>query len=102
MAVEFARAGFDCIGLDVDAAKVEAIARGRSPVSNVASDEIAELRKDGHLDASSDASVLDSADVAVICVPTPLTKSGGPDLRSVEAAGATIADHLHPGMLVVL
>jgi len=35
MAVEFARAGFACIGLDVDAAKVEAIARGRSPVSNV-------------------------------------------------------------------
>jgi UDP-N-acetyl-D-glucosamine dehydrogenase len=102
MAVEFARAEFDCIGLDVDTSKVEAIARGRSPVSNVASDEIAELRKDGHLDASSDASVLDSADVVVICVPTPLTKSGGPDLRSVEAAGATIADHLHPGMLVVL
>ena len=40
MAVEFARAGFPCVGLDVDAAKVEAITRGRSPVSNVADEEI--------------------------------------------------------------
>ena len=46
--------------------------------------------------------VLDRADVAVICVPTPLTSSGGPDLRFVESAGTTIAEHLRPGMLVIL
>jgi UDP-N-acetyl-D-glucosamine dehydrogenase len=102
MAVEFARAGFACVGLDVDAAKVDAIVRGRSPVSNVADSDVAVLRSERRLDASTDARVLDSADVAVICVPTPLTSSGGPDLRFVEAAGTTIARHLHPGMLVVL
>jgi UDP-N-acetyl-D-glucosamine dehydrogenase len=102
MAIEFARAGFACIGLDVDASRVDAIARGRSPVSNVADNEIAPLRRGGRLEASTDASVLDRADVAVICVPTPLTSTGGPDLRFVEAAGATLGEHLHPGMLVVL
>ena len=86
----------------VDTAKVDAIARGRSPVSNVADADVAVLRNDGRLDASTDPRVLDSADVAVICVPTPLTSSGGPDLQFVEAAGTTIARHLHPGMLVVL
>src|SRR5438445_384911 len=54
MAVEFARAGFACVGLDVDASKVEQVTRGRSPVSNVADinevvtvrlPEIAELAK---------------------------------------------------------
>src|SRR5437764_302826 len=102
MAVEFARAGFACIGLDVDTNKVEAIVRGRSPVSNVTHDEIASLRADNWLDASTDARVLDKADVAVICVPTPLTPSGGPDMRFVETAGTTIGEHLHSGMLVVL
>jgi UDP-N-acetyl-D-glucosamine dehydrogenase len=102
MAVEFARAGFSCVGLDVDTSKVDAVSRGRSPVSNVADAEIAALRSDSRLEASSDSRVLDAADVAVICVPTPLTASGGPDLRFVESAGATIARHLHPGMLVVL
>jgi UDP-N-acetyl-D-glucosamine dehydrogenase len=102
MAVEFARAGFACLGLDVDATRVDAVTRGRSPVSNVADKEIAPLRRGGRLEASTDAGVLDRADVAVICVPTPLTSSGGPDLRFVEAAGATLGEHLHPGMLVVL
>ena len=102
MAIEFARSGFAVVGLDVDSAKVDLVNRGRSPVSNVADDEIASLRIDDRLAASTDARVLDTADVAVICVPTPLTPSGGPDLRFVETAGATIGAHLHAGMLVVL
>ena len=44
MAVEFARAGFVCVGLDVDPYKVKAISGGLSPVSNVGDDEIASLR----------------------------------------------------------
>jgi UDP-N-acetyl-D-glucosamine dehydrogenase len=102
MAVEFARAGFRSIGLDVDQAKVDLVCAGQSPVSNVTDDEIAALRAGDRLVASTDPQVLDNADVAVICVPTPLTPSGGPDLRFVETAGATIGAHLHPGMLVVL
>jgi len=102
MAVEFARAGFPCVGLDVDRARVEAVSQGRSPVSNVEDADIAALRADKRLEASTDPRVLDRADVAVICVPTPLTEKGGPDLHFVETAGATIAEHLHSGMLVVL
>ena len=98
MAVEFARAGFPCIGFDVDSAKVDAISSGRSPVSNVSNADIESVR----LKASSNARVLDDADVAVICVPTPLTPSGGPDLRFVESAGTILGQHLRPGMLVVL
>lgn len=102
MAIEFARAGFPCTGLDVDLARVETISAGQSPVSNVTDREVAELRGAGRLEASSNPDVLDRSDVAVICVPTPLTRSGGPDLRFVESAGRTIGKHLHPGTLVVL
>ena len=102
MAVEFARSGYLTTGLDVDQPKVDLVCAGRSPVSNVTDDEIADLRADDRLAASTDPRILDKADVAVICVPTPLTPSGGPDLRFVETAGATIGAHLHAGMLVVL
>jgi UDP-N-acetyl-D-glucosamine dehydrogenase len=102
MAVEFARAGFPTVGLDIDVSKVEQIGLGRSPVSNVDDSEIASLRSIERLSASTDPRVLDSVDVAVICVPTPLTPSGGPDMRFVEIAGTTIGQHLHAGMLVVL
>src|SRR5713101_135374 len=102
MAIEFARSGFPVVGLDVDRVKVDLVCAGRSPVSNVADEEIASFRVGDGLAASTDPHILDKADVAVICVPTPLTPSGGPDLRFVETAGATIGAHLHAGMLVVL
>jgi UDP-N-acetyl-D-glucosamine dehydrogenase len=102
MAIEFTRAGFACVGLDVDASKVDAVTGGRSPVSNVDDAEIAALRDGDRLQASTDPRVLETADVAVICVPTPLTPAGGPDLRFVESAGRTVARHLHAGMLVAL
>ena len=41
MAVEFGRAGFACVGVDVDASRVDALVRGRSPVSNVADADVA-------------------------------------------------------------
>lgn len=102
MAVEFARAGFATVGLDVDPLRVGDVLMGRSPVSNVADAEIQALREGDRLTASTDAAVLDLADVALICVPTPLSPTGGPDMRFVESAGLTIAEHLHPEMLVIL
>lgn len=102
MAVEFARAGFGVVGYDVDARKVDVVTRGRSPVSNVSDADINALRADNRLTASTNPAVLDTADVAVICVPTPLNADGGPDLFFVRSAGQTIAEHLHPDMLVVL
>ena len=104
MAVEFARAGFVTVGLDVDAAKVDAHSRrGRSPVSNVADAEIAALRGRHRLSASTDPRVLDAADVAVICVPTPLTPTRwpGPALRRNRPARRS-ASICMPDMLVVL
>jgi UDP-N-acetyl-D-glucosamine dehydrogenase len=43
--------------------------------------------------------VLDTID---ICVPTPLRKTKDPDMSFVVAATEAIAEHLHPGLLVML
>ncbi len=102
MAVEIARAGFPVIGYDVDPSKVNAVNQGRSPVSNVLDEEVRSLRDARRLRADGDSRVLASADIAIICVPTPLTPEGEPDMRFVASAGATIGGHLHAGMLVVL
>jgi UDP-N-acetyl-D-glucosamine dehydrogenase len=67
-------------------------------VSNVTDAEV----RAAQLTASTDAAILDAADVAIICVPTPLTPSGGPDLRFVQAAATTLGEHLRPEMLIVL
>ncbi len=56
----------------------------------------------GTLIATTDYSILDRCDVAIICVPTPLNKTRDPDVRYLIAAGESVAQHIHPGMLVVL
>ena len=46
------------------------------------------------------ASHLADADVIVVCVPTPITRSKDPDLGPVLSAAALIREHLRAGQLV--
>ena len=105
LAVAFAKSGFQVTGIDVDPAKVDAINRGESYISDIPS---AELRKwtaggeDARLKATTDYAALTETDAAIICVPTPLNKTRDPDVRFLISAGESVARYLHPGMLVVL
>jgi UDP-N-acetyl-D-glucosamine dehydrogenase len=56
----------------------------------------------GRITATTDFAILAQCDAAIICVPTPLNKTRDPDVRYVIAAGESVAQHMHPGMLVVL
>ena len=56
----------------------------------------------GSLHATGDFSALASCDAVSICVPTPLNKTGDPDISYVVSAAEEIAQHLHSGMVVVL
>ncbi|MGH8868020.1 MAG: nucleotide sugar dehydrogenase [Actinomycetes bacterium] len=94
-------AGLTVVGYDVDPHKVNDLNAGRSHVDDLSDRDMAEMLSSGFL-ATTDPSVLDSADAVVICVPTPLGSDGYPDLKAVESATRTIASHLHTGMLVVL
>ena len=95
------RAGLSVTGLDISTRIVEALNAGRSHVDDLSDAEIAEMQQAGFT-ATADPAVLAEADVAVICVPTPLNEAGGPDLGAVHSAVSMIAAHLHPGLLVVL
>ena len=99
MLVSITRAGFRSVGVDLDQARVDALAEGRSYISDVPDEVLADIRS--RLRVSTRASVLRSCDVILICVPTPLTDSS-PDLGYIESAGRAIAKVLRPGVLVVL
>ena len=99
LATAFAKRGFPVIGIDVDGEKVERVNRGESYIEDVPSKELRGLT---NLNATTDFGALSDADAAIICVPTPLSKTRDPDIRFVMAAGQEVAKHVHPGMLVVL
>ena len=101
LAQEATRAGLSVTGLDVSAGVVEGLNAARSHVDDLSDADIAEMIERGFT-ATTDATVIADARTVVICVPTPLTPEGGPDLGAVLGATRAIADHLRPGQLVVL
>lgn len=94
-------AGLRVAGLDSSTRVVAGLAGGRSHVDDLSDGAIEAMLAAG-FSPTTDAAVLGDSDVAVICVPTPLSPEGGPDLTAVVAAASAVAAQLHPGMLVVL
>ncbi|GAB4245984.1 MAG: nucleotide sugar dehydrogenase [Acidobacteriota bacterium] len=102
LAMEVVRAGFDVLGIDVDARKVEGLNAGRSHVLDVPDEAVRRARESGKFAAYADYEPVREADCVSICVPTPLKKTRDPDISYVTQAVEGILPRLHPGMLVVL
>lgn len=102
LAVEFAKAGFEVVGIDLLESKVDQFNRGQSYIKDVQDSTFAPLVESGKLRATTDFSIIAELDTIDICVPTPLRKTKDPDMSFVVAATDAIADHLHPGLLVML
>src|SRR5688500_17964889 len=102
LAVELAKAGFRTTGIDLDQRKIQAIGEGRSYIPDVTTDDVMRLHRAGTLDATTDFAIVKELDTINICVPTPLRKTKDPDMSYIVSSVESIAEHLHPGMLIVL
>ena len=102
LALEFAKAGFDVTGFDVDTSKIDAINAGRSYILDISDAEIAMQVGAGRFRATAEMARLGDMDAIDICVPTPLRKTKDPDMSYIVAAAEQIAKYLHTGMLIVL
>lgn len=100
LAVAFAEAGDDVIGLDADARKVAAIAAGESYVEDIPSRRLAAVSQ--RIVATTSYDDVAAADAIVVCVPTPLTANREPDLGPLLDAGQRLANVVRAGQLVVL
>ncbi len=102
LAVELAKAGLSVRGIDLDLERVSLLNRGESYLVDVPAQTLAPLVTDGRLTASTAFDAAGSADVLIICVPTPLRKSKEPDISFILSALDSLQPHLHPGQLMVL
>jgi UDP-N-acetyl-D-glucosamine dehydrogenase len=101
LAREASSAGLSALGYDIDVKIVDGLNAGRSHVDDLTDIDVAKML-DAGFRATTDEAAIASADVVVICVPTPISQDAGPDLRAVTSAVKAVARQLHPGMLVVL
>lgn len=102
LAVVFGEAGFNVTGVDPDAHKVDALNKGVSYIPDVKTEAIAKLVKSGKLIATTDFAILKKMDAVSICVPTPLRKTGDPDMSFILSATDELAKYMHKGMVIVL
>jgi UDP-N-acetyl-D-glucosamine dehydrogenase len=101
LAQEAVRVGLSVTGLDVRRATVDGLNAGRSHIDDLTDGDVAEMVAGGFRATASVADVTDP-DVIVICVPTPLSESDGPDLTAVKAATDSAGALLRRGTTVVL
>jgi len=102
LALEAAAAGFPVLGIDVNRAIVDGLRDGRSHVLDVTDTRLGEALAAGNFIPSTEWGAIGELDVVIVCVPTPLRKTGDPDLTYVMAATEALASRIDEGTLVVL
>src|SRR5437870_726047 len=80
LALELGNAGFRVTGLDINPDKVSTLRSGRSYITDVSDDQVAQAIEENRFVATSELDALAELDTVSICVPTPLRKSKDPDL----------------------
>lgn len=93
--------GYAVTGLDRSSAVVDSLMNGASHIDDLSDADVAAMLDRGFTPTTDPASIA-QADVIVICVPTPLSVDGSPDLDAVRSATKSVADHVKAGALVVL
>jgi UDP-N-acetyl-D-galactosamine dehydrogenase len=97
VAVAFARGGYEVVGFDIDAKRVEELRAGRDRTREV---DAADLRQPG-LTLTTDQAVLKKANFFIVTVPTPIDNARRPDLTILLAASEIVGRALKRGDIVV-
>jgi UDP-N-acetyl-D-glucosamine dehydrogenase len=101
LALEASRVSLRVVGFDLDEHVTAKLNSGQSHVDTVSDAAVAEMVATGFLATTSETEI-NTPETVVICVPTPLSPDGVPDLTAVRGAAELAGRILRPGMLVIL
>lgn len=100
----FADAGFDVVGVDLKREIVESVSSEKSPVKEPGLNALVKkVVRNGKLRTTTDAQwAMRKADIAMICVMTPLTEDKKPNQMYLKKACEDVAGELSGRKLVVI
>lgn len=101
LAQRAASQGLRVVGLDKSSETVTLLNAGKSHVDDISDAAVQQMVEQG-FEATCDDGILNLASNVIICVPTPLSEDGSPDLSAVKSASASVARQVRPGTLVSL
>jgi UDP-N-acetyl-D-glucosamine dehydrogenase len=99
--LRYIEVGYQVLGFDIDAEKVDALNAGRSYIEHISSDTVSHATQHG-FSATTDFSRAAEADALIICVPTPLNKYREPDLSFVTDTTDSLVPYLRAGQVFSL
>ena len=102
LAIEFAEAGYNVLGIDKDVNKIKMLNEGNSYIADIDSDVVSTLVEQDRLQVTVDFEQISDLDAISICVPTPLRKTRDPDMSYVVDAAEEISEHLKTNTLIIL
>ncbi|PYY37379.1 UDP-glucose/GDP-mannose dehydrogenase family protein [Curtobacterium sp. MCBD17_030] len=101
-AASMAKLGHDVVAVDVDPGKIERLAAGEAPFFEPGLPEIlTEALASGRIRFTTDMAEVAGARVHFVAVGTPQGPTGAADLKYVDAAVASLTEHLSAGDFVV-
>jgi len=101
LAMAVAQVGHEVVGIDLDTDLIARLEVGKSPIVDLSDDQITAAMKAGRYSLSNNFGAVETSDVVVICVPTPLNSEKKPDFSFLISALNSIADHLQPNTLII-
>ena len=101
LALAFTRAGYDVVGVDIDEERIKTLRNGHSYVTDISDADVEDALAAG-LQVTTEYEALNDVEGVSICVPTPLRKTGQPNLSYVADATERLAEVLPDGCTVVL
>lgn len=101
LALEFAKAGYETYGIDIDQQKVDTLYNCQSYIHDISNEEVNEVINNTFF-PTSDVAKINELDAVSICVPTPLTKSYQPDMTYIQEACKSIRQYIKKGLIIIL
>ena len=98
----FCKKKFNLIGYDKDIKKINSLKKGRSYISNISDKNIDIVNKSKKIKFSTDAKLLNKADIIICCLPTPITKNNSPDMTFIKEFSLMIKRYARKGQIIIL
>ncbi len=102
IAIEFCRKGYKVHGLDSNKRRIGRLKKGISYIEDIPSADIRKAVKGKKFNVTSSSSVLNGADVIIVCVPTPLRKVKTPDISYIVKASRSLSERMRSGQLIII
>lgn len=102
LVIEFIKAGFPALGLDIDEEKIKRLLASKTYIKHIPASFLEEINATGRFDATTDFSRSAECDAIIICVPTPLNRHRNPDMSYIVATSETLATYIRGGQLYCL